>query len=655
MPATKPITKRYYPALSEVITTDDLPEFLHFAEDGLNLLLDKIHYKNLQYSKSQRGDSAFYSLDIVTGNIGLNLPFGLRLVLNPDVDGDSTISSFPVSLEYQWEMLAFLRSFKIENFAYTPEAFYDLGLRIFKINEDEVLAHVLNYFIESDDETQSKFQILINDVNGLYPKAKLTLAQNQEPTVDAVVVLINKNVNIPKSISALLFSLYIFNDDLNIAKTRLQTFYNRIVPNGIEDYIRQLITPKIKATLNLSAGVEFPINILKPVNADGTPIPDRKTLFKFVEATFFVDTESGIGTELEFAGSLIPEYSEIGNTGLIIGFTNAKLDLSRQKNIPEADAAGYGPDFTGLYVQKATIGFNKFGKETIGKASAALIGESLLIGTGGISGKITLAANGVLYRDFGSFAAELNAFSLTFRHGSITESAIAGKLRIGNFTSGNGPAFIDIAAQIKDNGDFLVTAKPEAGLFPLTLPKVFTLNVREFSLAKEARGFYIQVSGKLDFIADIPGLGKVLPTNIDIERLRIWDDGDIEFEGGSFTIPKAFKLKVGPVNLEVSQISFGAYHKNLNGVERKYRFFGFDGMINTGSAGVNATGNGIKYYFTVDNNDSDKPFDSFTSIDGIGIDLVIPGNATKEEALFILNGYLSMSNPDPKLLDQVLV
>ena len=31
MPITKPITKRYYPSLSEVITVDDLPEFLHFA------------------------------------------------------------------------------------------------------------------------------------------------------------------------------------------------------------------------------------------------------------------------------------------------------------------------------------------------------------------------------------------------------------------------------------------------------------------------------------------------------------------------------------------------------------------------------------------------------------------------------------------------
>ncbi|UZJ66334.1 hypothetical protein OKW96_09900 [Sphingobacterium sp. KU25419] len=88
----------------------------------------------------------------------------------------------------------------------------------------------------------------------------------------------------------------------------------------------------------------------------------------------------------------------------------------------------------------------------------------------------------------------------------------------------------------------------------------------------------------------------------------------------------------------------------LHGIERRYRYFGFDGMINTGRAGVKATGDGIKYYFTVDDNDTDRPFDNFTSIDGIGVDLTIPGNVSKDQAAFILNGYLSMTNPDPAIV-----
>jgi hypothetical protein len=649
MPATKVVTRRYYPALSEVITVDDLPEFLHFAENGLNQLLDKIHYKNLQYSKSQRGDSAFYSLDIVTNNIGLDLPFGLRLVLNPDEDGDSNISSFPISIQYQWEMLAFLRSFKVQNFAFTPEAFYELGLQIFRITEDEVMAHILNYFIDEDPGTDSKFDILLDAINIKY-NTHLSLPPDQEPTIDAVVGLIKSEVSIPKNVSAVMFAVFILDNDLDKTKELLQQFYNRLVPNGIEDYITQLITPKLKATLKLSAGIQFPPNILKPVDQDGNLITGVST-FTFGEATFYADTESGIGADVEFVGNLVPEYAQIGNTNLFIGIQRAKLDLSKKKNIAEADAAGYGPDFTGLYVKEAVIGLSGFGKKSTTKTSVKLKGEDMLIGTGGVSGKISLESNGALHQDFGLFEAELNLFSLTFKKGAIVASDIAGKLTIPGFRDTTGQqAIIDIRVHIQDNGDFELTAKPQQGLLPITLPNVFVLNIRSFNLGKEARGFYIQIAGTLDFIANIPGLGEVLPKNIEIQKLRIWDNGDIEFDGGSFVIPKAFKLKVGPVSLEVSQIAFGAYTKQLNGIERKYRFFGFDGMINTGNAGVNATGNGIKYYFTVDNNDTDKPFDSFTSIDGIGIDLTIPGNVSKEKAAVILNGYLSMSNPDPAIV-----
>jgi len=415
MSTTNIISKRYYPALSEVITVDDLPGFLHFSEEGLNGLLDKIHYKNLQYSKSYNGDAAFYSLDIVSKNIGFDLPFGLRFILNPDADGDANISSFPVSLQYQWEVLAFLKNFNIENFSFSPQGFYDLGLKIFKISEDQVIAQILNYFIDDSDLAGSKFQLLIDEVNSLYPVAGLTLPADQEPTVDSVAKMISENPNIPENISEIMFIAYILNTDLDVMKENLQRFYALMVPDGIEDYIKKMLVPKVKATLQLSAGIEFPLNILKPVTANGTPIPNAKTVFKFAEATFFVDTESGIGSDLELAGSLTPEFSQIGNTGLTIGFTGAKLDLSRTTNIPEADAVGYPVDFTGLYVKHATIGFNGFGKDDTTKVSARVSADDLFIGTGGVSGKIALESDGLLYRKFGNFGVELNAFSVDFR------------------------------------------------------------------------------------------------------------------------------------------------------------------------------------------------------------------------------------------------
>jgi len=638
-----PVTKRFYPALSEVITEDDLPEFLHFAEQGLGVVLQNIYYKNLQYSKSYRGDAAFYSLDIISKNIGIDLPFGLRFVLNPDVDGDTSISSFPISLEYQWEVLAFLRSFNIQNFAYTPNAFFELGLQIFRITDAEVIAQSINYFIDTGTTGTSKYTQLVADINVEYPSANLTLPSGQEPTPDLIAELITQNSNIPDTVSEALFSIYVLEADPSRTGTNLRRFFSLMVPEGIEQYIRHLLIPKVRASLTLSAAIEFPNTVLRPVDASGQPLPG-KSLFKFVEATFYADTESGIGTELEIAGSLIPEFNEIGNTGLIIGFTGAKLDLSRTTNIPEADAAGYPVDFMGLYVKHATISFQRFGEDVAG--SGIVSADNLFIGTGGLSGALTLqSGSNPLLRKFRKFEVELDIFSVTFRLNSIISSNIKGKLKLKKWKQGGQDAIIDIEAHFQDNGDFNITALTDQVIPPLTLPGVLEINIVAFSFGKEDDRFYIEVAGILSFIANVPVLGDVLPKGIEVKGLRIWDDGDLEFRGGSLVIPKAFKLSIGPVNLEVTNMSTGSHHRNHLNVDRVYKFFGFDGMINTGRAGVNATGNGIKFYYTND----DGPFDCFLSIDKMTIDMTIPANVEKDDAAFILNGYLSMKNPDPAI------
>ncbi|MET3502606.1 hypothetical protein ABIC45_004230 [Mucilaginibacter rubeus] len=642
MSTSTSITQRYYPQLSELITVDDLPEFLHFAETGLDDLLNKIHYKNLQYSKSHRGDGAFYSLDIVTNNIGIDLPLGLRFLLNPDFEGDSTISSFPISLQYQWGVLAFLRSFNPQSFSFDPEGFFNLGLQIFKVSDAQVIAHALNHFVNPANTNISVYQQLIDDINATHPTAGLILPANQVPSVELIATLIYTNPNITESIPGVIFNLYIFNTDPAVSQSRLQQFYNLIVPGGIEDYITSLIKPRVKATLTLSAGLEFPSEVLQPINPDGSVIDNTKTIFRFAEATFFADSETGLGSELELSGSLFPQLSRIGKTPLLIGFTNAKLDLSRTSNIPEADAAGFPVDFMGLYVQHATIGFNKFGTESTGKPSTAIVADNLLIGTGGINGTISLQSGGQINRDFGLFEAELDKFLLTFKHNNITNCDISGKLTLPRFTTNGQPSVIAIQAHIGDGGDFVITALPSANFPAIQFPGVFDFNVRSLSVGEKDGRFFMAVAGKLDFIADIPGLGRVLPKNIEIRKLVIWDNGDIEFDSGAITLPIAFILKAGPLNMEVSSITIGPYTRPVNNFNRRYLFFGFDGMTNLGIGGVGLSGDGIKYYFTIDDDGIDRRFDSFISIDGIGIDLSIPSN----DPSIIIKGYLRAHNPN---------
>jgi len=340
-------TPRYYPRLSEIVAVDDLPEFLSFVQNGLNSIFDKIHYKNLQYSKGYRGDSAFYSLDIVTSKkLALPLPFGLGLVLNPDLkDNDSSISSFPITLEYQWEILAFIKTFSSSSFSFSLEDFYKVGLQVFRISEEQVIAHMLNIFVEAG-EGKTKYEQLLEDINQLGELANDPSFQElgfdgAEQSINSLVTLINNNTTITKSIPMLLFFVYIAKNDIADTKAKLQEFYNIIAPDGIEAHIKRIITPKAKATLELSAGIEFPPNILKPVNEFGQPDNQAtKSTFVFAKAQLYADTEAGIGYQLELGGSLYPPKAMIGNTGMILELDTLKVDLSKRTNIPEADADG---------------------------------------------------------------------------------------------------------------------------------------------------------------------------------------------------------------------------------------------------------------------------------------------------------------------------
>ena len=91
----------FYPPLSSIVQLDFLPEQLDFVNTGLSSLLDDLYYKDLQVSKSARGDGAFYSLSLMSKKrLDLELPgTGIKLVLNPSfVPGD--FSEFPDYLNY---------------------------------------------------------------------------------------------------------------------------------------------------------------------------------------------------------------------------------------------------------------------------------------------------------------------------------------------------------------------------------------------------------------------------------------------------------------------------------------------------------------------------------------------------------------------------
>ncbi len=734
----------YYPAITDIVRTDDLPEFLSFFKTGLETIFNKIYYKDYYFSKNNSGSEAFYSLSIVSKTkLSLDLPgTGISLVLNPDFQ-DGNISSFPITLYWKWEMLRFVKYFKTNQFSFSIQDLFDLGLLIFDISDVHALKISTDLFI-IPNAYESNFQQLIEDINLLYG-SNISIEDDASDRYQQLITEIN---NISQSVIPTVFGLYILSSN-NIAqsKQKLNLFFSAFVPEDFEDFVKDLILPKIRATLKLTAAIEFPTNILKPVDVNGVEIPNTKTKFLFAEADFYADTDAGFGYQMELAGSLNPTYASIGNTGLILQVESLKVDLSKTSNIAEADLDGRPNDFVGVYARAISVAFPPkwFHDDSTpaGNTSTTLRlgGYDLLVGTGGVSGTIMLESipivnpgvgfeyyndkfnfeypvylykkdvatqqmveteindytqlkttlqtingssnfpypfkfplslipvgvtnpivfqnaaayqdylsglnNNILWKRIGSqsgFKVGFKSFDVTLKQNAVVSSNIEGQLFIPKFKDSSGdPANINVKGHIEANGDFRLTAAAVPPFDPtLTLPDIFRLHLKSVELGKEDGEFFIGASADVEFLGFFGDLLK--GQTLSISTLRIYSDGSIDFRvnGGNLILPKPIKIPLGPTEISVTAIHFGSHEREKGGVIRKYNYFGFDGGVSIGVAGIDARGDGIKYYYTVDDGPG-KPSHAYLHIQTIHVDMVIPANSSDPNVA--IKGWLSIPEP----------
>lgn len=386
-------TKRYFPALSELMPLSGWKESWHldFIKNAITSVFDKIHYKDLQISKSRWGDSAFYSLKLISKDrIDFEIPgTGVFLVLNPDNDLNN-ISSFPITLSYNWQVLRLIKSFDEGNFTATAEEFFDLANQVLNLSDDLVVAHAINRYVVPQNEN-SRTQQLANDIGDQY-NVTITV-----PTTGDIITQLTANIATATgdNASIAIFNTYIADPDGSIAKQNLRDFFDILFSGNVESYLLDYITPKIKATLLLSAAIEFPRTWMVPVNPQTLePEPEDpggltpRAQFTFADALLTISTETGFGFELGFALSTTKPVM-IGKTGLIANIKNLKLDLSDSKNIPEIDADGRPVDFKGVYIEKCEIYLPPNWSNT--GNNPKIVAENLIAGSeGGLSGKISV-------------------------------------------------------------------------------------------------------------------------------------------------------------------------------------------------------------------------------------------------------------------------
>lgn len=648
----------FLPLLKDILPSENLPSVVGQFQGNQNTILDHFYYRDLQRTISQYGETAFFHLEIVTyDKLGVDIPgTGFSVLLNPDLTiGSGTAVSFPVSLEYRLAILKQVREFQLSNFSGHPTELLNILLSITDINGDEFLAEIINVLVSG----ASPITDFVAKFNALHSSTPLIPISDPDPNA-VILDLAEQIVTFNLDLFDTLFADFINVGNLTDIIENLKKVFNKYL-NGIDfDELKELYIPQVTASLDdLSLGIQFPASIFREVDPNTfVPLVDVNTngdvpsILKFDVGRLSFNTKKGFDFEAALNFTLPP--SEILRSGFILALDNFKVDLSRTKNIPEAIADGRPNDFIGVYIQEGTIKFpvswgHNDSSAPTDPSTAELFVNNLLAGTGGLSGTIGMRPLStdppLLNGTFGSqLKWSLDSFQIVFQQNAIISSDIHGTLRIPGFTNDpSGPATLDVDIHIGTNGDFNVTASELLSPPTWNIAQVLKIAVSGAFVGRKDGRFYLGVTGKIDFIANVPVLGDVLPKGIEVKKLIIWDDGSIEFEGGNLILPNAIALKIGPVKLSVTALSMGSYERGT----RKYKYVGFDGGINVSPGGVDARANGVKLYYSVDTD----PLDIFVRIEGIAIDLIIPGSAKPEDAAVILSGFLSMKEPDPAVAE----
>jgi hypothetical protein len=644
----------FYPSLSTLISTASLPQGLGPLEEAVAGAFEGLFYRNLQANHSRQGDYAYYRLIVVSyKRLGIEIPgSGLALVLNPPASAGAG-SEFPISLSWSWEILRYADGLRLDQFDFSPRSFFDLVLRIAKLNYGELVKEVVTTFIGGTVED------FIARFTAAHPSISLVVAPDAD--VDAFIEnLVDGLESQSIDILDVIFEDYLLDADIPTALRNVGLLFSRRLGFFSEERLRRMLTPEFSASVDsLSIGLQFPRAILREVDATDKPIPDpqnpgedKPSLLSFDVASLHYSTAKGLEFDLAQDLNIHFPRSEILKSGLILDLHEIKVDFSRTTNIPEAIADGRPADFVGVYVKDGTISFPAFWNQEAG-TTGAIKARNLLIGTGGFSGDIALEATTanvvtpLVKFVFGeNFRISLDKFSITFKQSAITGSTIEGTLVIPGFKDANdNPAEIRIKVAIRQDGDFDVTAHEDDGFKPITFPGVFNFTLKSVFFGKKEDDFYLGVSGSIQFTH--PLLAGIAREPIEIEKLLIWSDGRFEIEGGTIPLPQNIRFPIGPAELSISAIHLGSYQRiEADGSTTNFRYFGFDGGVDINPGGVDVRGKGIKFYFPVNG-----PLSlCYLEIKSIAIDLIIPGSASKESATLLISGFLSIggTSGDPE-------
>ena len=321
------------------------------------MFFDDIFVKDLIVNQSYYGDQGYYSFTLTTYNsIGINIPIAedLKLVLNPTTVGTTEI---PVSFNYSWIILRYIQDFSLDSFDNAVKSVLEILFDLAEITPEELLRETLFALYPNINALET----FINDLNTKYG-TNIQVNSNALATTDTKISQVVEEVQeLDMDMIQVVYETAIEIDDEGLI--RLKKVFNRLFDN-IEENFKEAIALNFTATINeLSLGLQFPRKWLVPVytgveNVTGLainePLPEPYfSIVKFNAGSLIYGSRSGF--EFNKVSSFSLNRSMIGKTGLIAEFTNLKVDLYKDRNIPEAIADGRSEDFKGVYAEYVGI------------------------------------------------------------------------------------------------------------------------------------------------------------------------------------------------------------------------------------------------------------------------------------------------------------
>ncbi|PTX59471.1 hypothetical protein C8N46_10960 [Kordia periserrulae] len=653
----------FYPSVKDLVSFDNLPASLSFVEEGLDTILEHIYFKDFVVHKTFYREFGEYRLTaIIFEDVGISFPGtdGLKLLLNPGNIEDSI--EIPIVLNYYWTIIRYKNQFSFNSFDNAIKSIVEILFEVAGTTKEAFLLDAIETFIPEGGgiaEFVNQFNNEFTETLGLTDDQDLLVStneimdfvgQNNYEIIDIVVTLFLNDAG------------FSFEELYNRVKALFDRYFGRLEK---EDFYQILIPQFNFEITDIDLALQFPRKWLRPIYTGATDYPDvdpatieigevlpepYHSRLIYNVGRFKISSKKGF--EFFDEDSFDFKRSEIGKTGLQVEFSNLKLDLRKDRNIPEASADGRSDDFRGVYAELAAVTLPKKWFNNVDNSTLRIAGYNMLIGTGGVSGTVAIeTVNGTpntnddyMPVNIGNWELGFKNFDITFKQNAITESNIEGRLKIPKLKDGAGnDALIDIKGHLNEEGDFNLTASEAQGI-PLSLFDFVTINFLTLELGREDEKFYVGTSCEVTFQNAI--MQRVLgDQKIVLPKLRVYEDGSMEIVGGNAFIPTNISLNLGPIEIAVTGIHFGSHQQEKDGVMRKYNYWGFDGAISLDPLGIDARGEGIKYYYTTDNDEHGGDGDSFLRIQTIEVDLIIPGTANPDSALAIINGMLSIPEP----------